>query len=391
MTKKRGPGEKQQQQALASTQPPPQEGFPEENPNRPREYHGWRTMFAAVGVVGAVALALWLALGSGSSSRLAGDLGVTKIPTYLNENNLAVRAGADSLVPDFELETLDGERLRLSDFRGHPIILNFWASWCGPCRRETPVVVRLADRFRDAGLIVIGVNIEETRGTAHEFAEEFAVPYRLPMDFGGSVTREFFPHNAGPPRTFFIRVDGTISQIFPGQVTDEDFERFTIDILSDLSGPLGPELLPGPKALPTDRLLEDREVGPLIGELAPDFILVTDGGLSWRLSEQTRLGPVLLAFSPPDCRDCESLAEEASKSVFASGVDLALVAPFEDETDGRGMLIWRDDVGRLLRADTGPMFVLVGANGVIIARGGTLADVQAGLRELSIAAGKPVS
>ncbi len=394
MAKSRSARRKQRRQAPASTQPPPPEGFPEENPNRPREYHGRRTMFAALGVIGAVVLALWLALGGGSSSTLAGDLGVAELPAYLNESNIAVRASADSLVPDFELETLDGDRFRFSDFRGHPVILNFWASWCGPCRRETPVLVRLADRFRDAGLIVIGVNIEESRGAARGFAEEFGVPYELPMDFGGGVTREFFRAGAGPPHTFFIRADGTIRQIFVGQAADDDFERFAIDILSDLTDPLGPGLLPGPKALPTDRLLDDREVGTLIGELAPDFILATDGGRSWRLSERTRLGPVLLAFAPPDCRDCDSLVGEASQSATASGVDLAVVAELDAATDaaaGADMLVWREDVGRLLRVETGPTFVLVGANGVIVARGGALADVQSGLSRLSSAAGEPVS
>ena len=351
-------------------------------------------MFAALGVIGAVALALWLALGSGRSPTLAGDLGVTELPAYLNENSIAVRASADSLAPDFELETLDGERFRFSDFRGHPIILNFWASWCGPCRRETPVLVRLADRFRDAGLVVIGVNVEESRGAARGFAEEFAVPYSLPMDFGGGVTREFFRAGAGPPHTFFIRADGTIRQIFVGQAADDDFKRFALDILSDLTDPLGPGLLPGPKALPTDRLLDDREVGPLIGELAPDFILATDGGRTWRLSERTRLGPVLLAFAPPDCRDCDSLVGEASQSASANGVNLAFVAQLDSATAAAGsadQLVWRDDVGRLLHAETGPTLVLIGANGVIIARGDALADVQLGLSQLSSAAGEPVS
>ena len=214
------------------------------------------------------------------------------------------------------------------------------------------------------------------------------------MDFGGGVTREFFRAGAGPPHTFFIRADGTIRQIFVGQAADDDFKRFALDILSDLTDPLGPGLLPGPKALPTDRLLDDREVGPLIGELAPDFILATDGGRTWRLSERTRLGPVLLAFAPPDCRDCDSLVGEASQSASANGVNLAFVAQLDSATAAAGsadQLVWRDDVGRLLHAETGPTLVLIGANGVIIARGDALADVQLGLSQLSSAAGEPVS
>ena len=197
MAKIRSARRRQRRGARAATQAPPPEGFPDENPNRSREYHGRRTMLAALGVVGAVALALWLALGSSSTPNLPGDLGVASLPSYLNEKNIAVQASVGSLAPDFELETLDGERFRLSDLRGHPLILNFWASWCGPCRREMPALVRLADRFRDAGLIVVGVNIEESRGAARGFADEFGIDFSVPMDFGGGVTREFFPVRRG--------------------------------------------------------------------------------------------------------------------------------------------------------------------------------------------------
>ena len=69
------------------------------------------------------------------------------------------------------------------------MVLNFWASWCAPCRREMPVLIRLQEQYREAGLIVVGVNIEEARSPAGDFAAEFGINFALPMDFDGAVTR----------------------------------------------------------------------------------------------------------------------------------------------------------------------------------------------------------
>jgi AhpC/TSA family len=73
--------------------------------------------------------------------------------------------------PDFELKTLDGERIRLSELRGKPVLLNFWASWCGPCRRELPGLVRIHRDLQDKGLVVLGAN-DAGKAPAKKFANE---------------------------------------------------------------------------------------------------------------------------------------------------------------------------------------------------------------------------
>ena len=99
------------------------EGLPHENPNRPREYHGARTVIAGAGVVIAVAAALWLTLLQPSGG---GDGGVVDLPAWLPTNGLEVGSNIGQLAPDFDLETVNGSRFRLSDWRGQPVLINFW-------------------------------------------------------------------------------------------------------------------------------------------------------------------------------------------------------------------------------------------------------------------------
>ena len=205
--------------------------FPDEHPTRPREYHGARTLVVAVLVLAAVAIPLWLTLGNGAGPDRGGDLGPAARPAYLLPPDLPDAAlppddAIGRLAPDFELETLDGGRFRLSDWAGHPVVLNFWASWCAPCRREMPVLIRLQEQYREAGLIVVGVNIEEARSPAGDFAAEFGINFALPMDFDGAVTRRYgIGGTLGPPHTMFLDADGVIRTIFRGQAPDANSRR----------------------------------------------------------------------------------------------------------------------------------------------------------------------
>ncbi len=208
--------------AMNDTDDPQQAGeLPHENPNRPREYHGARTVIAGIGVVLAVAAALWLTLLQPSNG---GDDtgGVVELPAELLVDGRTVGNRIDSLAPDFELRTLDGESLRLSDLRGRPVLINFWASWCGPCRREVPALIRAQDRWSEHGFMVVGVNIEESDGQAMDFANEFGINYVVPMDYRGEVFRAYGGGGInGPPRSFFIDPDGVIIRIYAGQAPDE--------------------------------------------------------------------------------------------------------------------------------------------------------------------------
>ncbi len=204
---------------MSESEHQPDDGLPHENPNRPREYHGARTVIAAVGVVAAVAAALWLTLLQPSPSA---DGGVVALPAELVVDGREVGSRSGELAPDFELQTLDGETFRLSDYRGQPILINFWASWCGPCRREVPALIRAQTEHGESGLLIVGVNIEEADDPAQEFASEFGINYVLPMDYSGTVFRAYGGGGPnGPPRSFFVDPDGVIVRIYAGQAPDE--------------------------------------------------------------------------------------------------------------------------------------------------------------------------
>lgn len=205
---------------------------PPEHPNRPREYHGPRTLFAGIAIVAVIAAILWLALfRSGSEAPLGG---IIELPPQLQTDGRLVAPRIEALAPDFELETLDGERFRLSDLRGRPLVVNFWASWCTPCRREVPALIRAQNEHAERGLLVIGVNIEEPTSAARAFADEFGVNFAVPMDFDGGVFRAYGASGlAGPPRTFFIDPDGVITKIYAGQAPDAQIASDTAQHAAD--------------------------------------------------------------------------------------------------------------------------------------------------------------
>lgn len=115
--------------------------------------------------------------------------------------------------PDFELKTLDGDRIKLSELRGKPVLLNFWASWCGPCRREMPAMSKLTTDFQPQGLIVLGVN-DEGRGEAKDFAKKYQLPFATLDDSSRKAHRAY--RVQAIPTTFLIAPDGKIVRFLRG-------------------------------------------------------------------------------------------------------------------------------------------------------------------------------
>ena len=101
-----------------------------------------------------------------------------------------------TVVPDFSFTDLDGVSHRIADFHGHVVLIVFWATWCGPCRAEAPAIVEVYQRFKDQGLIVVGLNPNDPLVDVRQFIDEFHV--------GGLTTREALD---GPVHTLF-RVTG---------------------------------------------------------------------------------------------------------------------------------------------------------------------------------------
>ena len=122
------------------------------------------------------------------------------------------------LAPDFKLQSLDGETVSLNDLRGRPVMLNFWASWCGPCRAEMPLIQEIfeSQEWSDTGLVILAVNIGESKATAAEFMAENNLSFPVLLDTSQDVAREYNIRNI--PATLFIDRDGMIKDIKVGAI-----------------------------------------------------------------------------------------------------------------------------------------------------------------------------
>jgi peroxiredoxin len=120
------------------------------------------------------------------------------------------------LAPDFTLTTLDGDQLVLSGLRGHPVVLNLWASWCLPCRAEMPAIEAVYRRYRDEGLVVVGLNLtsQDSESAASKFVQEFGLTFPVALDPDGTAQELY--RLLGLPSTFFIDEEGVIRSIIVG-------------------------------------------------------------------------------------------------------------------------------------------------------------------------------
>ncbi len=115
---------------------------------------------------------------------------------------------ASGSAPAFELHTFDGKTVSLADLHGKPIVLNFWASWCQPCRQEAPILEAAWEQYRTQGVMVIGVDYVDTEPEAKKYLDEFKITYPNGPDLRSEVSSAY--HITGVPETYFITRDGKL-------------------------------------------------------------------------------------------------------------------------------------------------------------------------------------
>jgi len=148
-------------------------------------------------------------------------------------NELRPEPTAGHPAPDFTLTTLDGEVVSLSDFQGRPVIVNFWASWCGPCRLEMPHLQEAYTTRQDDGVVVLGVNLtkrENDTGDVAAFLEEFGVTFPVVLDEEGDVATLY--EVRGQPASVFIDAVGDVQTVFYGPVNQQFIDERIAEMLA---------------------------------------------------------------------------------------------------------------------------------------------------------------
>jgi peroxiredoxin len=147
----------------------------------------------------------------------------------------AARAGAviapSAAAPDFTLRTLDGPNMRLAEQRGRVVMINFWATWCGPCRQEMPQLSKLYDKYRASGFVLFGVNVDDDVRNATEVAAKLAVSFPVLLDTDKTVSKLY--DLSTMPSTVLVDRDGKVRYVHRGYLTgyEDTYERQVREML----------------------------------------------------------------------------------------------------------------------------------------------------------------
>lgn len=148
-------------------------------PGKPSRSRSFRILLALVPALAFIAI-LWFALARTGSQAVSGNA-----------------------APSFELELLDGSGVLTDEkLKGKPVVINFWASWCIPCREEAPLLEKTWRAYKNDGVLFLGVNIKDAESDAKRFVDEFGITYPTVRDLDQSLTKDFGVK--GLPETFFV-------------------------------------------------------------------------------------------------------------------------------------------------------------------------------------------
>lgn len=205
------------------------EDLPDERPQRRREYSGaGSTLGLAALIVLTVAAALWWfqVREDNAASLDDGGFGIVPLPGPGDSPGRPAAARPGRAAPNWLLADEQGAGVRLSDFRGSWVVLNFWTASCDPCRREAPALQALAERARTgpAPLVVVGVNQQEPASKLRQYRETFGLSYRLVSDLTGEVSQAYGV-GADVPMTFVIDPDGLVQKVYGARLVQRDFDE----------------------------------------------------------------------------------------------------------------------------------------------------------------------
>jgi cytochrome c biogenesis protein CcmG/thiol:disulfide interchange protein DsbE len=152
----------------------------------------------------------------------------------LNKEGVTGNSGInrlEGLAPEFKLPLFDGSEIQLSELVGQPVVLNFWASWCPPCREEALHLERVWRQYNNEDVRIIGINIQDTSEDGMAHIREFDVTYPNGLDFDGSITVQYGV--IGLPTTFFVNRRGIVDRRWVGPISEEQLKNWIDELVTD--------------------------------------------------------------------------------------------------------------------------------------------------------------
>jgi peroxiredoxin len=135
--------------------------------------------------------------------------------------------------PDFTLKSLSGENVKLSEYRGQVLLINFWASWCGPCRQEMPLLDKLHQRYAAYGFTVFGINVEENSEAAKKMIKDAPVSFPILFDTENSVSKAY--NVSAMPSTVMVDRDGNMRYLHQGYKAgdEENYKKWIKQLIKE--------------------------------------------------------------------------------------------------------------------------------------------------------------
>jgi cytochrome c biogenesis protein CcmG/thiol:disulfide interchange protein DsbE len=146
---------------------------------------------------------------------------------------IRVQAGPRSsgVAPDFTLYTFGGDEITLSELRGQVVVINFWASWCPPCKEEAPYLEQMWRKYKDQGVVFLGVDYVDTEPEALAYIAEFDITYPNGPDLRTDISQAY--RIQGVPETFFVAKDGTLKGVKVGPLFPPELEDRIEELIAD--------------------------------------------------------------------------------------------------------------------------------------------------------------
>ncbi len=189
--------------------------------NHPDNHRRWVAMVVVIIPLAALFAILGVALG-----RSGGTPAGIAINSAFGEVNVD-----GDIARDFAITTFDGRQVRLSDLRGQVVMLDFWASWCSPCRQEASTLAATYSGYKARGVEFLGVAIWDSEDEAKRFVEESGATYLMGVDTKGNIAIDY--GLTGIPEKYFIDSEGNIVRKFVGPVNEEILENVFSEVIQD--------------------------------------------------------------------------------------------------------------------------------------------------------------